>query len=242
VSGFSAELRKTLHRPGRALRLLDPEARRAFFAKRKLESLVRAAWATGQDFDLSGVGYGRRHAGDTSQISTTPTTYYPFLAGMAAQIGAKTAIEIGTHWGGSAVALMRGMLSRHPQPLLVTIDISTESDNYLPAQPEARFITKVVGDANVPKIVDEVRCLVQTADLLYIDAAHTARPTLLNAFLYGLLFRPKVILLDDITHNESMQAAWAILRMIYPDQSVDCATVVPAIRRREGFGLIVLDR
>jgi hypothetical protein len=39
-----------------------------------------------------------------------------------------------------------------------------------------------------------------------------------------------------------MKAAWAILRAIYPHQSVDCATVVPAIRRREGFGLIVLDR
>ena len=87
-----------------------------------------------------------------------------------------------------------------------------------------------------------MRALAPKADLLFIDATHSAKPTLLNAFLYGLLFKPKVVLLDDITHNESMRAAWAILRAIYPYQSVDCATIVPAIRRREGFGLIVLER
>ncbi len=161
---------------------------------------------------------------------------------MAANTGATSVIEIGTHWGGSAVALMRGMLSQQTSPLLVTIDITTESDHYLPAQPESRFITKIVGDANRPEIVDQVRASVRQADLLFIDASHSAKPTLLNTFLYGLLFKPKVVLLDDITHNESMKAAWAILRAIYPHQSVDCATVVPAIRRREGFGLIVLDR
>ena len=60
--------------------------------------------AAGQSFDLSGVGYGRRHSGDTGEISTKPMTYYPFLAGVAAHIGATATIEIGTHWGGSAVA------------------------------------------------------------------------------------------------------------------------------------------
>lgn len=136
---------------------------------------------------------------------------------------------------------MRGMLSRQQAPLLVTVDVTTESDNYLPAQPESRFIRKIVGDANRPETVELVRALVRQADLLFIDAAHSAKPTLLNAFLFGLLFKPKVILLDDIKHNESMRAAWAILQAIYPYQSVDCTTIVPAIRRREGFGLIVLD-
>jgi hypothetical protein len=118
--------------------------------------------------------------------------------------------------------------------------LSTESDNFLPFQPESRFIRKIVGDANDPAIVDRVRALTPKADLLFIDAAHRAKPTLLNAFLYGLLFKPKVVVLDDITHNESMREAWAILQTIYPTQSVDCSTVVPAIRRREGFGLILL--
>ena len=116
MNQFAALLRETLRRPGRALKLLDAETRRAFFAKRRLESFVCAAWA------------------------------------------------------------------------------------------------------------------------------HSAKPTLLNTFLYGLLFRPKVILLDDITHNDSMRQAWAILQAIYPQRSVDCATVVPAIRRREGFGLILLNK
>jgi len=241
VNRFVAQLRETLRRPRRVLNLLDAETRRAFFAQRRLESFVHAAWTASRSFDLSGVGYGRRHSGNPSEISTKPTTYYPFLAGVAAHTGATAVIEIGTHWGGSAVALMRGMLSRHPAPLLVTIDVSTESDNYLPAQPESRFIRKIVGDANDLKTVEQVRALMRKADLVFIDAAHSAKPTLLNTFLYGLLFKPKVVLLDDITHNESMRAAWAVLRAIYPYQSVDCATIVPAIRRRQGFGLIVLD-
>lgn len=242
MNQFTAQLRETLRRPRRALNLLNAETRRAFFARRKLESFVRAAWAAGQSFDLSGVGYGRRHSGDTGEISTKPMTYYPFLAGVAAHIGATATIEIGTHWGGSAVALMRGMLSRLPAPLLVTVDITTESDTYLPAQPEYRFMRKIVGDANNPKTVEQVRASVQKADLLFIDAKHTAQPTLLNALLYGLLFKPKVVLLDDITHNESMCAAWAVLQAIYPCQSVDCSTIVPKIRSRTGFGLIALDR
>ena len=242
MNQFVAQIRETLRRPRRALNLLNAETRRAFFAQRRLEAFVRAAWTAGQSFDLSGVGYGRAHWGNTGEVSTKPTAYYPFLAGVAAHIGATATIEIGTHWGGSAVALMRGMLSRQPAPLLVTVDITTESDNYLPAQPEYRFIRKIVGDANRPETVEQVRAFVRKADLLFIDAAHSATPTLLNTFLYGLLFKPKVVLLDDITHNESMRAAWAVLRAIYPYQSVDCATIVPAIRRREGFGLIVLDR
>jgi cephalosporin hydroxylase len=154
---------------------------------------------------------------------------------------AATAIEIGTHWGGSAVALMRGMLARHSAPLLVTIDVSTESDNYLPAQPEYRFIKKVLGDANDLKTVEQVRAQVQKVDLLFIDARHWAEFTLLNTFLYGMLFRPRAILVDDITLNDSMRAAWAVLRAIYSRQSVDCKTIVPDIRRQEGFGLILLD-
>jgi predicted O-methyltransferase YrrM len=242
VNQFAAQLRETLRRPERVLKLLDGEARREFFARRRLESLVCAAWAKGQSFDLSGVGYGRHHAGNTNEISAKPRIYYPFLAGLAAHIGATAAIEIGTHWGGSAVAIARGMLSRHPAPRLATIDVSTESENYLPLQAEARFISKIVGDANDPKVIDQVRAMMPKTDLLFIDAAHRAKPTLLNALLYGLLFSPEVIVLDDITHNESMREAWTILQAIYRRQSVDCSIVVPAIRRREGFGLIALGK
>ncbi len=64
----------------------------------------------------------------------------------------------------------------------------------------------------------------------------------MNTFLYGMLFRPRVILLDDVALNDSMRAAWAVLQTIYPYQSVDCKTIVPDIRPQQGFGLIALDR
>jgi hypothetical protein len=242
VNQFAAQFRETLRRPRRALNLLNAETRRAFFAQHKLSSFVRAAWATGRSFDLTGVGYGRKQWGDTTRITTKTPPYYWFLAGVSAEMEAVNVIEIGTHWDGSSVALMRGMLSRHPAPLLVTIDVSTESDNYLPAQPEFRFIKKVLGDANDLKTVEQVRAQVQKADLLFIDARHWAEFTLLNTFLYGMLFRPRVILLDDVALNDSMRAAWAVLQTIYPYQSVDCKTIVPDIRPQQGFGLIALDR
>jgi len=76
-----------------------------------LRRLVELDWQAGQLIDLTGVGYGRIHWGNLTDISTPTVPYYQFLAGLAAFIEAETALEIGTHWGGSAVAILRGMRS-----------------------------------------------------------------------------------------------------------------------------------
>jgi hypothetical protein len=203
-----------------------------------LEPLVERAWQIGQQVDLTGVGYGRIHWDNLTDVSPEAPPYYRFLAGLAAAIGATTAFEIGTHWGGSAVAILRGMRSHSPEAKVVTIDITTESDNYLPKLREARNIVKIVGDANKRETIELVLTQLPAVDLLYVDADHTALPTLLNFAIYSTLLRPKVAVFDDITFSDSMREFWRIVETVLPKQSINCSVVEPAIRGEPGFGLV----
>jgi len=203
-----------------------------------LEQLVRRAWQIGQGIDLAGVGYGRKHWGNRTDISTWTPPYYHFLAGLAALIEAKTAVEIGTHWGGSAVAILRGMRARSPDAKIVTVDLTSESDNYLPKLPEAASIVKIIGDANKLETIQQVLTHSPSADFLYIDAQHLAHPTLLNFTIYSTLVRPKVAVFDDITWSDSMREFWRIVETAYANVCIDCRAVEPAIRSHPGFGLV----
>lgn len=208
--------------------------------KHPLADVVREAWIAGERIDLRGAGYGRQHWGDTTAIARDAPAYYRTLAGFAALFGAKSAIEIGTHWGGSAIAIMRGM--DDPEARLITIDITDESDQYLPHQPEASRITKLQGNANDSEIVARVQAMIERVDLLYVDAMHTANATLANFCIYGALFKPKLALFDDITlPGTNMSQFWRIMRGRYPENTINCAEVLPETRgpNKCGFGLWV---
>lgn len=209
----------------------------------RLERYVRRIWEVGQEINLTGAAYGRVHWHNETDIETHPYGYYHTLAGTAAVSGSKTALEIGTHWGGSAVSIIRGLQRNDPDARLTTVDVTTESDNYLPAMNE-RGITKVVGNANTLEVIEAIQADLPSADLLYIDADHFALSTLLNLSIYQTLLRPKLALFDDIAFNDSMREFWRMVRKAYPDQSIDCAEVEPATRNPwppSGFGLIVFD-
>lgn len=205
-----------------------------------LAALVHRAWDAGERIDLGGAGYGRQHWGDTTAIARDAPAYYRTLAGFAALFEAKTALEIGTHWGGSAIAIMRGM--NDPEARLVTIDITDESDQYLPHQPEAARITKLQGNANDFEIVARVQAMIESVDLLYVDAMHTANATLANFCIYSALFKPRLALFDDITlPGTNMDRFWRIMCDRYPENTVNCAEILPETRgaNRCGFGLWV---
>jgi len=190
----------------------------------------------GAAVQLEGIGYGRIHWGNEEDILTDNNSYYRFLAGAAALTGARSALEIGTHWGGSARAIARGMKDGGK---IVTIDVSSESDAVLPSCPERKMIQKIVGDANSLEVIEQVQSAISNVDMLYIDAEHSAMPSLVNLSVYLTLLHPKMVLLDDIALNESMARFWQIVRRAYPDRSINCAQVEPDIRPDgAAFGLI----
>jgi len=208
-----------------------------------LENMVRAAWDRGASIDLTGAAYGRIHWDDKTRVSNRIMEYYRTLAGFAALTRSCSALEIGTHWGGSGVAILRGMISAHGSAArLVTIDKSTESDNYLPLQAEAPQIKKIVGMANELDVIKAVLGEVQQIDLLYVDADHSELPTLLNFCIYKSLLKPKIALFDDITLTDGMRSFWDTMRTAYPDHTINCVDVIADTRKPApecGFGLFV---
>jgi cephalosporin hydroxylase len=219
------------------------------FRRRDPRKFVRDAWKAGASVPLDGIGYGRKHWDNQQDIESDSSEwpYYRFLAGIAVLLRAKRALDIGTHWGGSARSMARGMKGRGK---VVTIDISTESDAVLPSCPESSAIQKIVGDANSLEVIEQVGMALNSADILYIDADHRALPTLLNFSIYASLLRPKVAVFDDIRLNEDMARFWQMIRKAYPDRSIDCVDVEPTkpyagwdywIRQPEvGFGVVLL--
>jgi len=206
-----------------------------------LKDLIRRAWETGLTFDLTGIGYGRIHWDNQKDVVSTPYSYYFFLAGLVRLTAAKRILEIGTHSGGSIRAMEAGLSSRIGA-VLVTVDVTHESDPYLQ---DARLVRKVVGDANSSETFDTIRKYFEEGcDLLYIDATHDFWPTYLNYALYVPALRPKMVVLDDITLNPGMERLWALVeRTVPPGQAVDASEIEPAIRpagsTRPGFGVII---
>lgn len=208
-----------------------------------LANIVRRAWERGANIGLDGVGYGRIHWDDKTKIATNPLQYYRTLAGFAALSRARTALEIGTHWGGSGIAIVRGMTASHgADARLVTIDITTESDNYLPNMPEAPQVKKIVGDANKSEVIKQALAELTRADFLYVDADHSEMPTLLNFCIYNSLLCPNLALFDDIMLTDGMKAFWNTMQAAYPEHTINCVDVIAETRGPApqcGFGLFV---
>jgi len=200
--------------------------------------LVERAWSSGQAMDLEGIGYGRIHWGNFRDIRTTPSSYYYFLAGLVKEVGVRRVLEIGTHSGGSALAIQKGF---EGEPgLIVTVDITRASNRTLQNH---QNIVKVRGDANKPRVVDKVLSAFgeRPIDMIFIDGDHKFYPALVNYSVYSALLRPKVVCLDDITLNEEMRRLWRFLcQGIAHDRVVNAAEVIADIRPgRPGFGLIL---
>jgi len=207
-----------------------------------LEDIVRSAWDVGKEIDLSGIGYGRIHWGNREDVKDQPSSYYYFLAGLVRKFSLARILEIGTHWGGATRAMWYG-LNDPDSAKIVTVDITTESDNRLLDYPK---IQKIVGDANSEAIFDRIATSFdwEPIDLIYIDAAHQTVPTVMSFALYAMALRPKLMVLDDITLNEPMKAAWSKIKTMLPAGSaVNAAEIEKKIRdagNNPGFGLIRL--
>ena len=93
------------------------------YARRPLPDIVNEAWGAGQALDLANIGYGPVHWNTGERFRTRPDPYYFFLAGLVRSQGFRRIFEVGTHYGGSALAMMRGF-AEPESARIVTVDIS----------------------------------------------------------------------------------------------------------------------
>jgi hypothetical protein len=203
-----------------------------------LEEMIREAWSVGKSIDLRGVQFGPSlPEWPESRFFDNAFSYYFFLAGLVRTQRCSKILEIGTHFGGSGHAMLRGVPEAEAARVL-TVDI-TDLNPELHNMPG---LTKLTGDANSEAIVGQVFNYFagESVDLIYIDTNHSFMPTLLSLGIYGIMLRPRLLVLDDIVLTDAMRKIWSRLCASY-GEAVNCCDVVPEIRTvKAGFGLIQL--
>jgi cephalosporin hydroxylase len=191
-----------------------------------LAEFLADAYRIGESLDLAKAHYGP-HSRTKRYYETTK--YYPLLAGLARKIGARYAVDVGTHYGGSAMALKLGM--GLGQGLVVTVDVTRRNQEFLARYPR---IHRVKGSSINPVVTAEVIGALggNKLDILYIDSVHNYEHTMKNVEIYGAL-NPDFIVFDDIKINAEMKRAWAELSESYKafDATVLCT-------RNCGFGVL----
>jgi hypothetical protein len=210
-------------------------------ADQNLAEMVRAAWIAGKDIPLSNAVYGPAHWPDGKRFCDEPFTYYYFLAGLVRLQGCRRMVEIGTHFGGSTLAMLHGVL-KASSAKIVTIDI-TDLNPVLHSTPG---IIKLTGDANSDEQIKRIFVHFggEPIDLLFIDADHSFLPTITNFALYVALLRPRLVVIDDVKLNEGMRDTWRVIRTAYGENAIDCDSVIPEVRmpNNVGFGLVSLPK
>jgi hypothetical protein len=203
-----------------------------------LRDFIIQAWTTGKDIDLSNIGYGPAHWTGGEKFVASPSPYYFFLAGLVRSQRCTRIFEVGTHYGGSTLAMMHG-IADSDKAKIVTVDVTDLN----PALRGVTSIKKIVGDANTEYVIKKSLSYFdeEPIDLIFIDADHQFLPTITNLGLYSTLLRPRMIVIDDIVINDSMRTMWNVLRATYGAEAVNCVDVIPEIRSSAcGFGLLRL--
>ena len=201
---------------------------------------VLKAYRLGHELDLSGCVYGPTTDARRSFLNET-MPYYRLLAGHVAETNASRIVEIGTHYGGSALAMAAGFRG-NTSGRIVTMDIAGLEHASLRSDPR---ITKVVGDATELGFVRAVAARFPSPeiDLLYIDALKTpdfVLRTMRNVYDAGL--RPNWLILDDIQTNGSMRALWSLLETEDREHTFLISDAYPEIRGPEiGYAICALD-
>lgn len=207
---------------------------------KSLSEIVQDGWEVGSKIELDGIGYGRIHWGNNKDIKTTPGNHYYFLAGLVKAYGCSRIVEIGTHCAGSTRAMREGF-SNQDESLIVTLDITRESNKYLRG---LKNIVKIVGDSNKPKIVDKVMEALngKPIDLLFVDADHKFISATSNFAIYTALLRPKIVCLDDIMLNDEMKRSWEhVCSMVPKGDAINVVDLIPEVRPgNPGFGCVVM--
>lgn len=190
-----------------------------------------SAYEIGKNLDLKEVIYGKLNI----HFLDFAPSYYFFLAGFVRIEKISKILEIGTHWGGSVMAMSKGIdPAQTDKTKIVTIDISIKNidgfKNY-------SNIIRIKGDSISNAVVNDVKNIYmnECIDLLYIDAIHEYEHTKQNIDIYSDILKPKYIILDDIHLNSSMEQLWNELKN---DNNLITCDISALIERKAGMGLI----
>ncbi len=165
------------------------------------------------------------------------------MAGFAALVEAKSILEIGTHFGGSANAFLAGLKSKIETPRIGSI-VTVDIEDRVTGQDFDPAIKRLVGNLfekdfakNVMHTLGKLR-----PSIAYIDALKD------GGFLTKTIAaiqpnRFEWLILDDISTNTSMQRKWAELSVDGKNiRGIDISDVVYPIREAGyGMGLISLN-
>ena len=207
-----------------------------------IKAHVWQSYNAGHTIELDHCVYGPSTGSNVRGYIDETMSYYRLLAGHCMLTDAGTVIEVGTHYGGSALALLAGMRGGKAEtPQLVTMDVTDLSTPQLMQEPEIRT---VIGDSTIhgfmASLVDDLDDT--PVDLLYIDALKDAAfviTTLFNA--HSVNVAPTWLILDDVQANDSMRSLWTLLEEMEPDMAFLISRDYPEIRRPDmGYGIIYL--
>jgi predicted O-methyltransferase YrrM len=195
-----------------------------------LQEICENAARAGNEIDLTGCDYGPHK--QSSQYLGVPH-YYRFLAGFVQTLGMRKILEIGTSYGGSMMAIARGCGADRRGAQLVTVDKVAIAGPGLAALEDVK---RVVGDSLKPAALTEVaKHLTPPIDLLYIDSKHSYDHTIENVRIYGVRFRPRYVILDDIRLNAEMEKVWAEFSAQLGERAFDASRLS---KRHTGFGVL----
>jgi hypothetical protein len=99
-----------------------------------VERAIADTWDIGRRFSLDDCLYGIPHW--AGKPPDRPSPEYFFLAGIACSQGCRRVLEVGTHMGGSILAIRKGIGEALDQ--IVTIDPTDLSDSVLASHPEIK--------------------------------------------------------------------------------------------------------
>jgi predicted O-methyltransferase YrrM len=207
-----------------------------------LRHAIERAQQIGSSIDLSSCAYGKNNV--------IPSYYY-FLAGLCKSQGLSKILEIGTFMGGSALAMSKGISpEKCDVAKIVTVDIEARDTTQID---EVKQIARVIGDPLANPVFNKILGHFERRpiDLLFLDSTKKGRIVMSQLATFSLFLKPRFIVLDDITLNDSMESMWDNLQHLFGGFALNMVEDFPEIRkmaeinqnvvRHPGFGIIDYD-
>lgn len=197
-----------------------------------LNEICSQAMVEGRKIDLSDCVYGEAHW--EGPFVNYPMMHYYFIAGFVKTQSFRNMIDLGTHYGGSVMAMAKGAVHSDIQKLkIATVDITFKNEEGFNKYPH---IKRVKGDSLSRETINELigffNCPI---DLLFIDTDHKGPILLRNIEVFVKYFLPKYILIDDVHLNSSMENAWKRIVSEFKDKAFDASVILD---RKAGFGVV----
>ncbi len=206
----------------------------------KSSGLIQRAWSIGKKIDTTDILYGPDHFEPLKNFGHQ--AYFSFFAGLANAIQANNIIEIGTWYGSATRAFERGCVKNNNSSNVKIVTIDEEQRN-LDELGQYNSVIPITGNPLNPKVISRIASILSqdNVDILYIDdPQHAYKYTLACLGCYFMLFKPKLVIIDDIHRTSDTQEIWCNIKTRWPQQAIELEKIIPAIRPAE-YGLGLLD-